>query len=291
MATEDILVWDGTEFVSIQGKPGQSPTVDPNCDVSEAACDGNAAATVAVTYKDANGDTTADETEAVSTNLKFGFTLVPGCDGKAGTTVTEDTGNHTASKLLPNQQPTVTITDAVPGDADELKLNFAFGLPQGERGSDGTSINIIGTIGTEGGDSGQGLTDLNTAYPDAEVGDVVVDSAGEGWLSDGASGWTSIGQFRGPDGKEAVLNAPTVSNVPCAGGNPGTATATIVKNELQSNETSNVYDVTFGIPEGCAGSDGTDGKNAQVIKQASEPSVDGEGDPVRMGCIWIRTTV
>ena len=67
MATEDILVWDGTEFVSIQGKPGQSPTVDPNCDVSEAACDGNAATNVAVTYKDANGDTTADETEAVST--------------------------------------------------------------------------------------------------------------------------------------------------------------------------------------------------------------------------------
>ena len=291
MATEDILVWDGTEFVSIQGKPGQSPTVDPNCDVSEAACDGNAAATVAVTYKDANGDTTADENEAVSTNLKFGFTLVPGCAGKDGTTVTEDTGNHTASKLLPNQQPTVTITDAAPGDADELKLNFAFGLPQGEKGADGTSINIIGTIDSEGGDSGQGLTDLNTAYPDAEVGDVVVDSEGEGWLSDGASGWTSIGQFRGPDGKEAVLNAPTVSNVPCAGGNPGTATATIVKNDLQSNETSNVYDVSFGIPEGCAGSDGTDGKNAQVIKQASEPSVDGEGEPVRMGCIWIKTTV
>ena len=35
MATEDILVWDGTEFVSIQGKPGQSPIVDPNCDVSK----------------------------------------------------------------------------------------------------------------------------------------------------------------------------------------------------------------------------------------------------------------
>ena len=291
MATEDILVWDGTEFVSIQGKPGQSPTVDPNCDVSSTNCDGNANATVAVTYKDANGDDTTEETEAVSTNLKFGFTLVPGCDGKDGTTVTEDTGNHSASKLLPNQQPTVTITDAAPGDADELKLNFAFGLPQGEPGADGNSINIIGTIDSEGGDSGQGLTDLNTAYPDANVGDVVVDSEGEGWLSDGSDGWTSIGQFRGPDGKEAVLNAPTVSNVPCASGNPGTATATIVKNDTQSNETSNVYDVSFGIPEGCSGDDGTDGKNAQVIKQASEPSVDSEGDPVRMGCIWIKTTV
>ena len=291
MATEDILIWDGTQFVSIQGAPGQSPVVDPTCDVSEAACDGTANATVAVTYKDANGDTTVNESEAVSTNLKFGFTLVPGCDGKDGTKVTEDTGNHTASKLLPNQQPTVTITDAAPDDPDELKLNFALGLPQGEKGADGTSINIIGTIDSEGGDSGQGLTDLNTAYPDAEVGDVVVDSTGEGWLSDGASGWTSIGQFRGPDGKEAVLNAPTVSNVPCAGGSPGTATATIVKNELQSNDTSNVYDVTLGIPEGCAGEDGTDGKNAQVIKQASEPTVDSAGDPVGLGCIWIKETV
>ena len=163
-------------------------------------------------------------------------------------------------------------------------------MPQGEKGADGTSINIIGTIDSEGGDSGQGLTDLNTAYPDANVGDVVVDSEGEGWLSDGESGWTSIGQFRGTDGKEAVLNQPTVSNVPCDDGSPGTATATIVKNEEQSNETSNVYDVNLGIPEGCAGSDGSDGKNAQVIKQASEPSVDGDGEPVRMGCIWIKTT-
>ena len=167
-------------------------------------------------------------------------------------------------------------------------------LFRSEKGADGTSINIIGTIDSEGGDSGQGLTDLNTAYPGAEVGDVVVDSNGEGWLSDGASGWTSIGQFRGPDGKEAVLNTPTVSNVPCAGGTIGTATATIVKNELQSNETSNVYDVSFGIPEGCPGEDGddgTDGKNAQVIKQPTEPTVDSEGDAVRLGCIWIKTTV
>ena len=28
----------------------------------------------------------------------------------------------------------------------------------------------------------------NTAYPE-NVGDVVVDSEGEGWLSDGADGW------------------------------------------------------------------------------------------------------
>lgn len=283
MATDDIFIWDGTDFVSIQGKPGQSPEVEPNCDVSPAAdCTSNPDATVAVTYKDANGDPTLVPAEAVSTNLKFGFTLVPGCDG---TTVTEDTGNHTASKLLPNQQPTVTITDAAPGDADELKLRFAFGLPQGEPG---TGITIKGSVGTEAD-----LPDCSTYSGDeGDMYIVALNNAGDsghGFVYNGKDTdcWDDVGQIKGQDGKEPVFNAPTVSNVPCAGGNPGTATATIVKNDIDSNETSNVYDVSFGIPEGCSGSDG---KNAQVIKQTTEPTVDSEGDPVRLGCIWIKTT-
>ena len=285
MATEDILIWDGTEYVSLSGNSGLSPEVDPTVDVTPIAdCEGTPTAVATPTYYDSNNDVTADPTKAARTKIKFGFGLVPGCDGTS--TEVKATGPHTATPLDKDANPTVTITDAELSDANVLDMTFAFGIPAGPPGSDGNSINIIGTIDSEGGSSGQGQTDLNTAHPDANAGDVVVDVNGEGWLSDGSDGWTSIGQFRGSDGKQALLNQPTVLNVECSDGNVGQATASITLNAGDSTDEANVYDVSFGIPAGCSGEDGL---NAQVIKQASEPSVDSEGQPVRMGCIWIKT--
>ena len=290
MATEDILIWDGTEYVSLSGNSGLSPEVDPTVDVTPIAdCEGTPTAVATPTYYDSNNDVTADPTKAARTKIKFGFGLVPGCDGTDGTsTEVKATGPHTATPLDKDANPTVTITPSEPVDG-VLDMTFAFGIPAGKDGKDGESIEIIGTIDSEGGDSGQGLIDLNTGYPDAVVGDVVVDVNGEGWLSDGSSGWTSIGQFRGDDGKQALFNQPTVSTVDCSDGVVGEATASITLNAGDSTDDSNVYDVSFGIPAGCSGSDGEDGLNAQVVKQASEPSVDSEGEPVRMGCIWIKT--
>ena len=284
MATEDILIWDGTEYVSLSGNSGLSPEVDPTVDVTAIDdCEGTPTAVATPTYYDSNNNEITDPAKAARTKIKFGFGLVPGCDGTS--TEVKATGPHTATALDKDANPTVTIDDT---DASEgvLDMTFAFGIPAGPPGSDGTSINIIGTIDSEGGSTGQGQTDLNTAYPDANTGDVVVDVNGEGWLSDGSDNWTSIGQFRGDDGKQALLNQPTVSTVECSDGNLGAATATITLNAGDSTDDANVYDVTFGIPAGCSGEDGL---NAQVVKQASVPSVDSEGQAVRMGCIWIKT--
>ncbi len=284
MATEDILIWDGTEYVSLSGNSGLSPEVDSSVDVTPIEdCEATPTAVATPTYYDSNNDITTDPTKAARTKIKFGFGLVPGCDGTS--TEVKATGPHAATKLDKDANPTVTITDTDVTDG-VLDMKFAFGIPAGQDGSDGTSINIIGTIDSPGGNSGQGLTDLNTAHPGANVGDVVVDVNGEGWLSDGSNGWTSIGQFRGSDGKQALLNQPTVSTVDCSDGSVGDATATITLNNGDSTDEANVYDVTFGIPAGCSGDDGL---NAQVVKQASEPSVDSDGQPVRMGCIWIKT--
>lgn len=295
MATEDILIWDGTadngagQWVSLSGNSGLSPEVDSTVDVSDVAdCagDGGKATAVATpTYYDLNGDVTNDPTKAARTKIKFGFGLVPGCDGTS--TEVKATGPHTATALDKDANPTVTITDA-DVSADVLDMTFAFGIPAGKDGENGDSIKIIGTIDSEGGSDGQGQTDLNTEYPDANVGDVVVDVNGEGWLSDGADGWTSIGQFRGSDGKQALLNQPTTTTVECVNGTRGDATASIVLNAGDSTDEANVYDVTFGIPAGC---DGDDGLDAQVVTQNSTPSQDALGNPIRTGCIWIKTAL
>ena len=279
MATEDILIWDGTEYVSLSGNSGLSPEVDPTVDVTPIEdCEGTPTAVATPTYYDANNDETADPTKAARTKIKFGFGLVPGCDGTS--TEVKATGPHTATPLDKDANPTVTITDAELSDANVLDMTFSLGIPAGQPGSDGTSINIIGTIENPGppevGD-----------FPSKGQGDVVVDSNGHGWLWDKDNGsWTDIGQFRGDDGKQALLNQPTVSNVECSDGNVGQATASITLNAGDSTDQANVYDVSFGIPAGCSGEDGL---NAQVVKQASEPSVDSEGEAVRMGCIWIKT--
>ena len=279
MATEDILIWDGTEYVSLSGNSGLSPEVDPTVDVTPIEdCEGTPTAVATPTYYDSNNDVTEDPTKAARTKIKFGFGLVPGCDGTS--TEVKATGPHTATPLDKDANPTVTITDAELSDPNVLDMTFAFGIPAGQDGSDGTSINIIGTIEDPGPPDGGD-------FPSKGQGDVVVDSNGHGWLWDVDNGsWTDIGQFRGDDGKQALLNQPTVSTVECSDGNVGEATASITLNASDSTDAANVYDVTFGIPAGCSGKDGL---NAQVVKQASEPSVDSEGQPVRTGCIWIRT--
>lgn len=289
MATEDILIWDGTadngagQWVSLSGNSGLSPEVDGTVDVTpiaDCAAEGGTPTAVATpTYYDLNDNVTTDPTKAARTKIKFGFGLVPGCDGTS--TEVKATGPHTASKLDKDATPTVTITDA---DASEgvLDMTFALGIPAGQDGADGTSITIIGTIP---GDGPPGASD----FPMKGNGDVVVDGNGNGWLWDeDNSSWTDIGPFRGSDGKQALLNQPTTTTVECVNGTRGDATASIVLNAGDSTDEANVYDVTFGIPAGC---DGDDGLDAQVVTQNSTPSQDALGNPIRTGCIWIKTAL
>ena len=282
MATEDILIWDGKEYVSLSGNSGLSPEVNPVVDVTPITdCAGTPTAVATPTYYDSNNAITTDPSKAARTKISFGFGLVPGCDGKS--TEVKATGPHTATKLDKDANPTVGITDA---DLSEgvLDLTFSLGIPAGQTGSDGTSINIIGTIPDTGPPT---IAD----YPNKVQGDVVVDVNGEGWLWDeDNNSWTDIGAFRGSDGKQALLNQPSVSTVECTDGTLGDATASITLNPGDSTDEANVYDVTFGIPAGCAGTNGSNGLNAQVVSSSSQPTTDSEGEDIRPGMIWIKTT-
>lgn len=294
MATEDILIWDGTadngagQWVSLSGNSGLSPEVDGTVDVTPITdCTGTPTAVATPTYYDLNGDVTTDPSKAARTKIKFGFGLVPGCDGKS--TEVKATGPHKGTALSSDATPTVKITDANP-DAGILDMTFELGIPAGKKGQDGTSITIIGTIPPDGGinSDGEGPPAANE-FPSKGNGDVVVDNSGNGWLWDEDNGtWSDIGPFRGSDGKQALLNQPTTTTIECVNGVRGDATASILKNDVDSTDESNVYDVTFGIPAGC---DGDDGLDAQVVTQNSTPSQDALGNPIRTGCIWIKTAL
>ena len=282
---QDILIYTGEAgddaWVSLAGPPGQPPEVNPAVEVTVGDCTDTPTAGVVVEYEDANGDITTDPAERYKTKLKFTQTVVPGCDGADGTTVTAN-GPHEATALDNGESPTVVIDQTQGAGTNDLK--FTLGIPAGPAGKDGTSIEIIGTIDSPGGESGQGQTDLNDSYPDANNGDVVVDSNGNGWLSDGSGGWSDLGPFRGPDGKSSSFNnPPDVTTVAC----DQDASATVVKNTGDSSDTTNVYDLSFSIPKGC---DGDDGLNAQVVKQSGTPTQDSDGEAIRMGCIWLKTS-
>ena len=289
MATEDILIWDGTadngagKWVSLAGNSGLSPEVDGTVDVTpipDCAADGGTPTAVATpTYYDIDDNVTTDPKKAARTKIKFGFGLVPGCDGTS--TEVKATGPHTATALDKDAKPTVTITDANAAEGI-LDLTFALGIPSGQDGKDGTSITIIGTIP---GDGPPGDAD----FPSKGNGDVVVDNSGNGWLWDADNeAWNDIGPFRGSDGKQSLLNQPTTTTVECVDGVRGDATASIVLNAGDSTDAANVYDVSFGIPAGCNGDDGLD---AQVVTQNSTPSQDALGNPIRTGCIWIKSSL
>ena len=71
----------------------------------------------------------------------------------------------------------------------------------GPSGADGTSVNIIGSVATVGGDP---QATLNAAFPSAVAGNgVIALDTGNLWVYDGAS-WNNVGTIVGPSGATGV---------------------------------------------------------------------------------------
>ena len=69
---------------------------------------------------------------------------------------------------------------------------------EGPAGADGTSVALLGSV-----------ADFASLPEGASQGDLWVTlDTGDGWVSDGAGGWTNVGQIQGPEGQQGEKGDP-----------------------------------------------------------------------------------
>ena len=201
------------------------------------------------------GDTPTVTVNSTGTDMARGFNFVfdnlkgkKGDDGAAAvfTAVTATVSNNSGT-------PKVTVVSA---GTSTVGLEFKFsGLkgeqgPQGEKGADGTSINILGSF-----DSEDGLNDITNP----KNGDAYIIN-GYLYVWNGTK-WENVGQIKGPQGENGVT--PVFSS----------ATATITNTTgtpqvtITSAATGSVYSLDFAFSglKGVDGKDGQDGSSAYVM--------------------------
>lgn len=260
MPVQDVRIWTGTEWVSMQGPPG----------------DAGDAATVSVvsttTGAPGTNASVTDRDPSNPNNLELEFVIPEGekgGDGDPGDAATLDAGNVTTNTLGPGSNAAVTVTNT--GTTSDAVFDFRFDIPKGDKGADGSGVTIIGSIGVPGPPTSQ--------FPSAGQGDMVIDSNGDGWVYDG-SNWTNVGPIRGPEGDKGdqstvSVRTPTiVTTVPNnPDGSAGTATASAADMEAGDPHNADIQ-FTFGIP---AGAKGDAGDNAEVYVQSAAPTPKGPG--------------
>ena len=246
MATQDIRVWDGSAWVSIQGPDGASvsnatataTTVVPVNNTTLGSADASVVAT-----PDANGDLT----------LAFDFKIpagLPGADGVIGSdgqNATVSVNSVKTNTLAADQQASVIVDDLTQLNPSDLTLDFTFNIPKGK---DGTGVNILGSYPTEG--------DLNTAHPIGNPGDAYL-VQGDLYVWDAENDqWLNVGNIQGPAGTDAQVQVGNVqtAELPC-----GQNASVTVQPGLGSTPSNLTLDFGFGIPSGC---DGQDGQNATI---------------------------
>ena len=253
---QDCLIWSGTEWISLegpQGAPGVSATVDAGTTTTSAP-GGDAAVTNVGSTQDA----------------VFNFVIPRGETGPNGDAGTQQVGTVVTNQLTPGSNNTVVINNS--GDATNAIWDYTFSLAPGEKGEDGTGVNILGEKPNEG--------ELpSTGNP----GDAWLIN-GDLWVWDADNDvFVNVGSIQGPAGPDG--NAATVS---------ATATATtaecakdasvVVNNNGDANAAQFAF--AFDIPRGCdgdPGETGADGENAEVYVQSTTPTAKAAG------AIWIQT--
>ena len=253
---QDCLLWSGTEWISLegpQGAPGVSATVDAGTTTTSAP-GGDASVTNVGSTQDA----------------VFNFVIPRGETGPNGDAGTQQVGTVVTNQLTPGSNNTVVINNS--GDATNAIWDYTFSLAPGEKGEDGTGVNILGEKPNEG--------DLPAS---GNPGDAWLIS-GDLWVWDADNNtWINVGSIQGPAGPDG--NAATVS---------ATATATtaecdkdasvVVNNNGDANAAQFAF--AFDIPRGCdgdPGETGADGENAEVYVQNTTPTAKAAG------AIWIQT--
>ena len=141
MATTDVRFFDGTNWVSVKGDPGDSVT-NAEAAASNVALQPNnvlGEATASVTpTTDADGNITLD--------FEFGIPVGrDGIDGTPGTSATVKVESVATGSLEYGQAASVTVSDKLLSDPNNVELEFDFKIPEGKPGQ---GINIIGSVDT-----------------------------------------------------------------------------------------------------------------------------------------------
>ena len=286
--TEDIKIWSGTEWISLegpQGQPGTAASVTVGTTTTLPCVDGNTAS--------------ASVTNSGSANAAvLNFSIPAGCpgdDGSPGNAATIQVGTVTTDQLVPGSDCSVVINNT--GDQNAAVLDFNFGLAQGPKGEDGTGVEIQGQLQQPIGTPVVGpptMDNTNNRACDDSSGAAWLDVDGNLWVwqdkgdcdTGGNPNYVNAGSIQGPQGNPG--NAATVS---------ATASATQVDPDqpaqatVQNNGTANAaqFAFSFDLPQGekgetgAAGTNGTNGENAEIFVQAGQPT------PKAPGAIWIQT--
>jgi hypothetical protein len=251
MATQDVRIWDGTQWTSIVGPAGADGAKG---DQGNPGADG---------AKGDKGDTGAD-----------------GADGADGQSATVGVG--TVSTVNPGDPAQVVNV----GTGLNAVLNFS--IPKGEKGDVGAAAVIKGTTTTWPPTATPALNDLYIIGTPVPPGAPAGSQPGDGVLYDGAA-WVNVGPIQGPEGPQgqpgtaATIAVGTVTEGPVAVTNSGTATAAILNFTVPKGADGAKGDPGADGANGADGADGVDGENAQCFVGASTPILP------RAGAIWIVT--
>ena len=244
MATTDVRFFDGQNWVSVKGDPGDSVTT------AQAA-----ASNVPLQPNNVLGEATASVTPTTDADgnidLTFGFGIPvgrDGTDGTPGTSATVSVENTDTETLDYGQQAVVNVSDGALSDPNDLKLSFDFKIPEGKPG---TGINIIGSVDDEGS-----LPACDT--PTLVKGDmyiVAVNASGEvghGFIYNGndTDCWDDVGQVAGEDGKDGCDPNLTAGDVTTTTLDAGSNATVGVQRKAGSDNCNPKFDFAFGIPKG-----------------------------------------
>ena len=270
MATKDVLYFDGTQWVSVQGPPGADGAPGLKGDPGDPGADGANGA------PGAKGDPGADGADGAKGDPGQAATV------SVGTVTGTDYGNP------------VQVTNA--GTTAAAVLNFV--IPQGEPGKDGSGVTIQGEAAVYPPPGPHAPGDMFTLTPGSLAG-APASSSGPAAIGDGivwnGTGWTNVGPIRGPQGipgtpgTAATVAVGTVTDgLTAAVTNSGNATNAILNFTLVAGKDGT--DGADGAPgqkgdpgaPGVDGADGADGVSQQCFVQATTPA------GARAGAVWIQ---
>lgn len=253
---QDVSIWSGTEWISLegpQGSPGVGATVD-----------------VGTTTTSAPGSDAEVTNVGTSQNAEFNFVIPRGETGPDGTAGTQQVGKVETIQLNPGSNNSVIINNS--GTQTAAVWDYTFSLAPGEKGEDGTGVNILGEKPSEG--------DLPAT---GNPGDAWLIS-GDLWVWDVENGsWVNAGSIQGPPGPDG--NAATVSATASSTTAECNEDASVVVTN-NGNASAAQFAFAFDIPRGCdgqKGDPGKDGENSEVFVQNATPTAKAAG------AIWIQT--
>lgn len=151
-----------------------------------------------------------------------------------------------ATSVESDQQPTVVVTST--GEGKNKVFNFAFQIPQGPAGQDGTGISLKPDAGS--------CTEVGDAYINQDNGHIMI------W---NGTSFTDGGEIKGPKGDDGADGAAAGFGTPTATANTLEAgEQATVQVQASGTNTAKVFSFTFGIPRGAQGAQGIQGPQGET---------------------------